>query len=394
MAKRRSRGDGGLRWSEHRQRWIAEVTIGYRPNGKRIVRTASGRTKTEAKRGLDAILRDLRDGQTSEHGYTVADAIEDWLTYGLSNREESTRKNRRMLAETHIVPALGARRLTARPGDDNALTAEDVDKWLADKANVLATSTLQRVRGLLAQAIKRAQARGKVKHNVVLLCECPTGQKGRPSKSLTLEQAQALLTAALKFRRPTVRAYVVLSLLTGARTEEIRALTWSHIDPEGDPKATPPVPPSIQVWRSVRVGGDTKTRKSRRTLAMPELCVQVLADVREEQARARARAGTRWTENDLVCCSRTGGPLMAGNVRRAFRIVATAAGLNAEDWTPRELRHSFVSLLSSRGVAIEDISRLVGHKSSEITELIYRHELRPVLQHGATVMNDVFRVES
>ena len=47
---RRARGDGGLRWDEKRQRWIAEITIGYDGRGKRIVRKASGRTKTEAKK--------------------------------------------------------------------------------------------------------------------------------------------------------------------------------------------------------------------------------------------------------------------------------------------------------------------------------------------------------
>jgi hypothetical protein len=33
------------------------------------------------------------------------------------------------------------------------------------------------------------------------------------------------------------------------------------------------VPPSLDVWHSVRDGGDTKTRKSRRTLALPQRCV-------------------------------------------------------------------------------------------------------------------------
>jgi hypothetical protein len=56
MASRRSRGDGGLYWSEDRQRWIAELTIGYRPNGKRITRKASGKTKTEAKAALDRLV--------------------------------------------------------------------------------------------------------------------------------------------------------------------------------------------------------------------------------------------------------------------------------------------------------------------------------------------------
>ncbi|MEV4170284.1 hypothetical protein [Nonomuraea sp. NPDC049709] len=58
-------------------------------------------------------------------------------------------------------------------------------------------------------------------------------------------------------------AYVVVSLLTGARTEELRALTWDHMDLVGDSQAIPPVPPHVAVWRSVRAGGDTKTRNSR-----------------------------------------------------------------------------------------------------------------------------------
>jgi integrase len=64
-------------------------------------------------------------------------------------------------------------------------------------------------------------------------------------------------------------AYIVLSILIGARTEELRALTWEHVDLEGNLTANPPIPPPIMVWRSVRAGGDTKTRQSRRTLALP-----------------------------------------------------------------------------------------------------------------------------
>ncbi|MEZ0077460.1 hypothetical protein [Planotetraspora sp. GP83] len=55
MTARRSRGDGGLHWDEQRQRWIASVTVGYSPAGKRIVRKASGKTKTEAKARLKEI---------------------------------------------------------------------------------------------------------------------------------------------------------------------------------------------------------------------------------------------------------------------------------------------------------------------------------------------------
>jgi integrase len=70
--------------------------------------------------------------------------------------------------------------------------------------------------------------------------------------------------------------YVTVSLLTGARTEELRALTWDHVDLDARPDAEPPILPSIKVWRSVRDGGDTKTRKSRRTLGLPVRAVNAL----------------------------------------------------------------------------------------------------------------------
>jgi hypothetical protein len=54
---------------------------------------------------------------------------------------------------------------------------------------------------------------------------------------------------------------------------------------------------------------------------------------------------------------------------------------------PRELRHSFVSLLSDVGVRLEEISRLVGHSGTSVTELVYRHQIRPVIQTGATIMD-------
>jgi len=108
----------------------------------------------------------------------------------------------------------------------------------------------------------RAQARDKVKRIVVLLCEIPEGRMGRPSKSLTLPQAEALLDAA---QVSSMNANVVLSLI-GARTEELRALTWSHVELVSKPATAgiPAMPPSIMVWRSVRTGGYTRVPQSRR----------------------------------------------------------------------------------------------------------------------------------
>ena len=65
-------------------------------------------------------------------------------------------------------------------------------------------------------------------------------------------------------------------------------------------------------------------------------------------------------------------------------------GLGAR-WVPKELRTSFVSMMSYQGVPVEEIARLAGHASSRTTEVIYRRELRPVIATGAEVMDQIFR---
>ncbi|MCW2904029.1 MAG: site-specific integrase [Streptosporangiaceae bacterium] len=384
MTKRRSRGDGGLHWDEKRQRWIATASLGYDPSGKRIVKRASGKTKTEAKTKLREVLRDYEDGLAiAPTGYTVENAVNDWLTYGLAGRDQGTLDACTSLSRTHVIPSLGARKL-------RNLSAEDVDKWLATKAKVLSTRTLEGIHSCLNRSVKRAMARDKVKRNVVELCSVPTGQLGRPSKALTFAQAEAVLKAAEK---TSMHAYIVLSLLTGARTEELRPLTWDHVFLKGQPDATLSVPPHIAVWRSVRAGGDTKTRKSRRTLALPARCIEALLDHWVDQGWDRYAAGDKWEENNLVFHSDVGKELDPSHVRRAFRTaIAKAEGVSAAEWTPRELRHSFVSLLSDRGVPLEEISRLVGHSSTAVTEEVYRKQIRPVIQTGAVAMDELFKL--
>jgi integrase len=274
-----------------------------------------------------------------------------------------------------LVPALGKRKL-------RDLTATEVDRWLHDRAKVLSTSSLHGVLACLNRSIHRAMARGLVHQNVAALCQVPTGQRGRPSKSLTRDQARAVLDAA---DGHPLHAYVVLSILIGARTEELRRLGWERVHLAGRPGE----PPSVELWHSVRVGGDTKTKKSRRTPALPARCVLALRGHLGRQQAERVEAGMTWTEDGLVFATRLGTALDAANVRRSFRQILTETDLDPAGWTPRDLRHSFVSLLSAGGLSVEQIADLCGHSGTTVTETVYRHELRPVLLAGAIAMDRI-----
>jgi len=51
------------------------------------------------------------------------------------------------------------------------------------------------------------------------------------------------------------------------------------------------------------------------------------------------------------------------------------------------------TVLSDNGMAIEEISRLMGHSSSNVTETVYRHQIRPVITNGAEAMDKIFAYE-
>jgi integrase len=118
----------------------------------------------------------------------------------------------------------------------------------------------------------------------------------------------------------------------------------------------------------------------------------VIRDQADQVAALKTAAGDTWQEHGLAFPTRLGAEAGAANVRRAFRKVTAAAGLDPAGWTPRELRHSFVSLMSDAGVPIERISRLVGHSGTTVTETVYRKQIRPAITDGAEAMDRIFPV--
>ncbi len=48
-------------------------------------------------------------------------------------------------------------------------------------------------------------------------------------------------------------------------------------------------------------------------------------------------------------------------------------------------------MLSDDGVPLEQISRLVGHSGTTVTELVYRKQIRPVVDDGAAAMDRIFQ---
>ena len=140
-----------------------------------------------------------------------------------------------------------------------------------------------------------------------------------------------------------------LALFTGARSGEITAIEWKHID-----------------WsrRIIRLP-DSKTNEPR-TIHLSDAALEVL--------KTLPRVGLY-----VVAGAKPDEPLK--NLRRAWDISRTIAGL--EDVRLHDLRHSYASLAAGRGFTLQMIGKLLGHKVAATTQR-YAHLTRD----GAAAVND------
>ena len=384
-------GDGSIYWDESRQRYAASISLGYKPDGSRHRPTVRAKTVKEVRAKLKELKEDHDNGIELGDSYTVAQACRDFLKRGLPTQSEGTVDGIRTHLEKHIIPGLGRAKL-------KRLTADNVDDFLTGIKDGCSTSYLRTILGTLRRVIRFAQSRDKVARNVAELVRAPKGGKvGRPSKALTLDQGKAILRVK---KLPWAQAYIATSMFTGVRTEEARPLKWAHthLNPVKDEICTcgkqhaEDLPPHIEVWRSVRVDGETKTEKSRRTIALPAFVVKILADYRLSQIAERKRNGHKHEGIVYVFGTRGDTVKEARNVRRYFKAIVAEAEIEGS-WVPKELRHTFVSWMSDQGVRDDLIADLVGHKKTSTTRTVYRHQLRPVITKGAEILDEAFGEE-
>jgi hypothetical protein len=86
-------GDSGRRPATVRLRLTSEGSLvrtqlrppgGFGPDGKRLRRKVSGKTKQEVRDKLKVIHAELDAGLQPSPGYTVQAAVDAWLEHGLS----------------------------------------------------------------------------------------------------------------------------------------------------------------------------------------------------------------------------------------------------------------------------------------------------------------------
>jgi integrase len=437
--KRRERGDDGISWDKINKCYQGTISLGVDGTGKRRRRTVRGRTKSQVKDKLDDLHEEIKAGIQTPATYTVRQCVADWLDS--LELDPHTVATYRGAAEKWIYPAIGATKL-------KDFKATDADRFFRNTAGSLSKASLVKIKSTLIRSIRRAQKYDLIGRNVAELVDLPKGQPGHPSRAMSEDEAGKVLTAAsgqatgyvkvvkvsagkyaathaatetgelacgtwtrrqdspvevdadlsmttcrscraqlgLDDETDTSRrleALFVLSLTLGLRPGELRKLSWDHVDLDQG---------VIHVWRSASRTGDVKTLSSKRSLVLPKRAVTALAAHRKRQVAERLAAGATWQDNNLVFCHEDGRMYTSDAFNWRFSKMTRRAGIG--HWHAHEGRHTAVSIMSSNGVPLQEISDTVGHKSTHVTETVYRHVIVPAIRGGATVMDAVFGDDS
>jgi integrase len=109
---------------------------------------------------------------------------------------------------------------------------------------------------------------------------------------------------------------------------------------------------------------------------------------KRDQAAQRIRLGEAWLEHDLVFPRADGSPCSRDKATYGFRKLCERAGLG-DGWTRYATRHTFASVLSHGGTDIEIIADAMGHKNSNVTRTIYRHDLADKISAAASVFDEI-----
>lgn len=285
-----------------------------------------------------------------------------------------------MNVRRHIKPVLGHVRLAKlSPAQVQALINAKLDEGLSPR-------TVQYVRATLRAALSTAVRWGPVVRNVAIPVNTVAIDR-EPVRPFSRDEAHQVLQAAASHR---LAAFFTVAMAVGLRPSEALALTWDDLDLDAG---------IVHVRRALdRRGANdfqfkaTKSRRSRRTIPLPEVCVQALVQHRRRQVQERLTAGSAWKDHGLVFTTRTGGPLDRTQVSRQFSTLLDRAGV--EHRRLYDCRHTAASLLLAQGMAPRVVMETLGHSSYALTMETYTHVMPEVMRDAANAMDRALRPTS
>lgn len=363
MAKKRSHGEGSLSRKAN-GRWEIQIMDGFKSNGRRNIRSFSGKTQKEAKEKRDEFLRKKAMGIITGHDMRFEEWADIWYENHKENVTATTQegyKYTRRILKDHF----GRRKLAE-------IKTMDVEQFLRKlKKEGRASSYIAQCRGMLHQIMDKAVANDFLVKNPVAYADKMRKDPPKAKEAFTADEMRALFRDLPDNK---IGWSIRLMIATGMRPQEMLGLEPRHIAFDGS---------SINIAQAVvRVKGTVtigtpKSYDSYRTIPVPEL------------VRYCAR-NLRSTEDKFVWQSpkKPNSPCNLSYFSKLFKeAIGTVEGVRV--LTPHCCRHTFITQMIALGVDPKTVQSIAGHAKIDMT-LYYAHAAEPQRQEAIQRFSEAF----
>ena len=365
-AKRGANGGGTIRQRADGT-WEARITIGTNPgNGKPMRKSIYGKTQKEVRQKMQKALVEVDEGiYTAPNKITVKQWLETWLEEYTNDVKDSTRTSYRQHMNNHIIPALGALKLS----EITPAACQRFYNDLSRRDKPLSAKTIKNIHGVLHHALKQAVRLGYMRMNPTEACTLPRIEKAQ-IEPLDAPEIKSLLDV---LGDSVFDDVLRVDLFTGMREGEILGLTWDCVN-----FARGTISVEKQLSRP-RVKGEvfrfTSLKNDKpRTIQPAPYVMQILKRQRRRQAEQKMKAGAAWDDcgfPDLVFTSDTGKHLNYTIVLRHLKTALKAAGL--PDKRFHDLRHTYAVTSLQAGDDVKTVQENLGHHTAAFTLDQYGH---------------------
>ncbi len=342
-------------------------------NGKQIY----ARTMKELKLKKEKYEKELKEKPTvSSIDLTLRETMMMWLKTRYRKIEiTSYDKYENIIESNYAYFKIGSYQITS-------ITPDMVSEFLATLAESYSFSSISSFYYVLRSTLKYAVGKEIIPPFNFDAVEIPNWKylkvQGKEVRIITPDDSERIYNEAMRtcvtggYYHPSVYRMLVFIMYTGLRVGEAIGLRWEDVD-----KNFAYIRVRHSVERVKRRNSDgtlaesgfrtelklkaPKSLRSNRTIPLPVRARRILKELHREDSKP----------DEYVFKSKKGNVLKYGSVFSAFKILINDAGCDYNDYTIHGLRHTYGSMLISRGVDIKIVSELLGHTSVSFTYDIY-----------------------
>lgn len=339
-------------------------------------RSIYAKSEAEVTKKLRAAQHEIDSGAWREPSkVSVTEWLKIWLRDYCNHTTESTRTAYERFCRVHFAPVIGKIKLTKlSPVHVRHLFSVMQKEGKAPK-------TIYTARGVLKTSLNAAVHSGIIPSNPA--DGVPVPRVTRPEMHIIdRPMFSAFLSAVQQTQYPEA---LIILLLTGLRSGELRGLMWSDIDEarkiihvrrqlhtleKGTPTATAP-----------------KNGKSRDIIVGQEV-MDTLRAQRRRLAEMKLKANN-WTNDDYVFKTPSGKPLHDRALLEAVHQVAEI--INMPGLHTHDLRHSYAVAALRSGIDVKTVQHNLGHATAAMTLDTYAAYTSDAGQIAAEKMSDYWK---